>query len=83
MSAVWNCAYVHMYILEPPMQHFEYLCWTVLEYTYISCYLSEEDIVCASKETIRHLVKDAYVTVFDSWLRRMQKCVDNRGCYTE
>ena len=44
---------------------------------------SEEDIICATKEAIRHLDKDAYVTAFDGWLRRMQKCIDIGGCYTE
>ena len=44
---------------------------------------SEEDIICATKEAIRHLDKDAYVTAFDCWLRRMQKCIDIGGCYTE
>ena len=74
---------MYMHILENLMQHIEYLCQTVLGYTYFSCCMSEEDITCATKETIRHLDKDAYVTVFDSWLRRMQKCNDNGGCYTE
>ena len=38
---------------------------------------SEEDIICATKEAIRHLDKDSYVTAFESWLRRMQQCIDS------
>ena len=44
---------------------------------------SEEDIISATKEAIRHLDKDAYVTAFESLLRQMQKCIDNGSYYTE
>ena len=44
---------------------------------------SEEDIISAAMEAIRHLDKDAYVTAFESWLRQMQKCIDNGSCFTE
>ncbi|GFO20219.1 transposase [Plakobranchus ocellatus] len=26
---------------------------------------------------------DSYVTTFDSWLQKMQKCIDNGSCYVE
>ncbi|GFN77249.1 histone-lysine N-methyltransferase SETMAR [Plakobranchus ocellatus] len=41
---------------------------------------SEEEIIFSMKEAIRQLVK-IYVTTFDSWLRGIQKCIDNGGCY--
>ena len=44
---------------------------------------SEEDIISAAMEAIRHLDKDAYVTAFESWLRQKQKCIDEGSCFTE
>ncbi|GFO12399.1 histone-lysine N-methyltransferase SETMAR [Plakobranchus ocellatus] len=43
---------------------------------------SEEDIF-ATKEAIRQLNKDFYVTAFDSSSRRLQKCIGKSGCYVE
>ncbi|GFO32041.1 hypothetical protein PoB_005854600 [Plakobranchus ocellatus] len=40
---------------------------------------SEEDIIFATKEAIRELDKDFYVTTFDSSLWMMQKCINNDG----
>ncbi|GFO14674.1 histone-lysine N-methyltransferase SETMAR [Plakobranchus ocellatus] len=44
---------------------------------------SGEGIILATKEAIRHLDKDSYVPTFNSWLWRIQKCIDNGGCYVE
>ncbi|GFN81438.1 histone-lysine N-methyltransferase SETMAR-like protein [Plakobranchus ocellatus] len=44
---------------------------------------SEDGILFATKEAIRRLDKDSYITAFDSWLQRMQKCIDNGGCCVE
>ncbi|GFN87630.1 histone-lysine N-methyltransferase SETMAR [Plakobranchus ocellatus] len=44
---------------------------------------SDEDITFVTKESIRWLDKDFYVTAFDSWLRRVQKIIDNDSCYVD
>ena len=44
---------------------------------------SAEEIVWATKVALKELDKDTYATVFDSWLRRWQKCLDNGGDYVE
>ncbi|GFO03354.1 histone-lysine N-methyltransferase SETMAR [Plakobranchus ocellatus] len=43
----------------------------------------EKNIIIESEEAIRELDKDTYITAFDSCLRRMQKSIDNGGCYVE